>query len=77
LTLSAITRGYQHRTATYDIVRQQLENDFFGVYEGVRAQLENAKGGDHVSQIGWEHDAHVEEQKLYKEDGEKAWGRGV
>ncbi len=65
--------GIPASTSTYDIVRQQLENDFFGVYEGVRAQLENAKGGDHVSQIGWEHDAHVEEQRLYKEDGEKAW----
>ena len=41
--------------------------------EGVRAQLQNAKGGDQVSQIGWEHDAHVEEQRLYKQDVEKAW----
>jgi hypothetical protein len=65
--------GIPDSAGTYQIVRQQLENDFFSVYEGVRAQLENAKGGDHVSQIGWEHDARVEEQRLYKEDGEKAW----
>jgi hypothetical protein len=65
--------GIPDSTGTYETVRQQLEYDFFGVYEGVRAQLQNAKGGDHVSQIGWEHDAHVEEKRLYKEDGEKAW----
>jgi hypothetical protein len=58
---------------TYDIVRQQLEYDFFGVYERVRADLQNAKGGERESPLRWEHEAHVEEQKLYKEDGEKAW----
>jgi hypothetical protein len=65
--------GVPDSAGTYQIVRQQLEYDFFGVYEGVRAQLQNAKGGDHVSQIGWEHDAYAEEKRLYKEDGEKAW----
>lgn len=65
--------GIPDSAGTYQTVRQQLEYDFFGVYEGVRAQLQNAKGGDHESQIGWEHDAYVEEQRLYKEDGERAW----
>lgn len=59
---------------TYDIVRQHLEYEFFGVYERVRADLNNSTSGrEHASPIGWEHDAHVEEAKLYKQDGEKAW----
>jgi len=61
-------------TGAYDIVRQQLEYEFFGTYERVRADLHNSKlGADHESPIKWEHEAHVEEARLYKEDGEKAW----
>jgi hypothetical protein len=61
-------------TGTYDTVRQQLEYEFFGTYERIRADLNNAQPGtEHASPIGWEHDAHVEEAKLYKRDDEKAW----
>jgi hypothetical protein len=61
-------------TGTYDIVRQQLEYEFFGTYERVRADLNNSKlGTEHESPNRWEHEAHVEEERLYKQDGEKAW----
>jgi hypothetical protein len=61
-------------TGTYDTVRQHLEYEFFGVYERIRGELNNAKlGTEHANLNQWEHDAHVEEAKLYKQDGEKAW----
>jgi hypothetical protein len=66
--------GIPEATGVMVIVRQHLENEFFGVYEFVRADLNNARAGSiHASDIAWEHEAHVEEEKKFDEDGKKAW----
>jgi hypothetical protein len=63
-------------------VRQSLENPFFGIYVGVRAQLLRAQGvagldDDDLDPIKWEHDGIVRQQEIY--DGHddlekpKAW----
>jgi len=68
-----------NRGNSLEPVRQALENQFFGVYESVRAQLLQATGvagwddGD-MNPNQWEHDAIQRERELYREEGEQAWG---
>jgi hypothetical protein len=62
------------RQNTLDPIRQQLENEFFGMYQKVRFDLEQSAGhhpGGYANQ--WEHEAHQYERALYKEEGERAW----
>jgi hypothetical protein len=67
------------RENTVNPVRQSLENPFFGVYVGVRAQLLRAEGvaglsDDDLDPIRWEHDGIVRQKALYDgyDDSEKA-----
>jgi hypothetical protein len=71
------------RANTYNPVRQSLENPFFGVYQGVRAQLLRTQGvagldDDDLSPTIWEHEAIESQRKLYNESStpeeqEAAW----
>jgi hypothetical protein len=71
------------RPNTYNPVRQSLENPFFGVYQGVRAQLARTRGvpgltDDELSPTIWEHEGVEWQRKLYNESStpeeqEAAW----
>jgi hypothetical protein len=66
------------RENTVDPVRQALENPFFGVYQGVRAQLLRRRGvpgltDDDLNPITWEHEAVESQRELYRDQGEAAW----
>ena len=71
------------RANTYNPVRQSLENPFFGVYQGVRAQLLRTQGvagldDDDLSPTIWEHEAIESQRQLYNESStpeeqEAAW----
>lgn len=68
------------RENTVDPVRQSLENPFFGVYQGVRAQLFRTEGvpgldDDDLSPVRWEHEAVVSQAQLYSQQGEAAWNK--
>lgn len=66
------------RENTVNPVRQSMENPFFGIYQGVRAQLLRTQGvagldDNDLSPGIWEHDAVERERELYRTDGPDAW----
>jgi hypothetical protein len=63
-------------TGVHNTVRQQLEAEFVGVYERVRAEIYNDRidtYGRKVNPDAFERETVEEERKLYKEEGVKAW----
>jgi hypothetical protein len=66
------------RENTIAPIRQELENEFFGVYQSVRAELLREVGvpgldDDDLSPTIWGHEARESHDNLYRERGEKAW----